>query len=195
MGEKTADRRTRKTRKAIFDAFAELLSEKELEKITVKELIDKADVSRVTFYNHYLDIYDLHDKFEESTMLEIASLVLELDTLSYKYFFTRLIGYVSENRSAFRMIFSPHSTNKMRFRLEDILEGLLLQLYLEVNEDAVQTEEIGYMIYYRAQGMISVIQKWIREEFRTTEENIIRLMTVLDGRTEEYFTSWMNKRK
>ena len=106
MGEKTADRRTRKTRKAIFDAFAELLSEKELEKITVKELIDKADVSRVTFYNHYLDIYDLHDKFEESTMLEIASLVLELDTLSYKDFFTRLIGYVSENRSAFRMIFS-----------------------------------------------------------------------------------------
>ena len=51
------------------------------------------------------------------------------------------------------------------------------------------------MIYYRAQGMISVIQKWVREEFRTTEENIIRLMTVLDGRTEEYFTSWMNKRK
>ena len=93
------------------------------------------------------------------------------------------------------MIFSPNSTNKMRFRLEDILEGLLLQLYLEVNEDAVQTEEIGYMIYYRAHGMISVIQKWVRDEYRTTEENIIRLMTVLDVRTEEYFTSWMNKRK
>jgi hypothetical protein len=93
------------------------------------------------------------------------------------------------------MIFSPNSTNKMRFRLENILEGLLLQLYLEVNEDAMQTEEIGYMIYYRAQGMISVIQKLVRDEYRTTEENIIRLMTVLDGRTEEYFTSWMNKRK
>ena len=195
MSDKTNDRRVRKTQKAIFDALAELLTKKELEKITVKEVIEKADVSRVTFYNHYLDIFDLHEKYEESIMLEIASLVLELDTVSYKDFFTRLISYVNENRSSFIMIFSPGSTNKMRLQLENMIEGLLMQLYLEGNEGVKQNDTIGYMNYYRAQGMISVIQKWVREEFRTTEENIIRLMTVLDGRTEEYFTSWMNKRK
>ena len=42
MNEKTEDRRTRKTKKAICDAFAELLTEKELHRITVKEIIDKA---------------------------------------------------------------------------------------------------------------------------------------------------------
>ena len=47
------DRRQRKTRELIFNAFTELLSEKEYEKITVGEIIQKADVGRATFYAHF----------------------------------------------------------------------------------------------------------------------------------------------
>ena len=47
------DRRQRKTRKAIFDAFTELLSQKSLNKITVGEIIERADVGRATFYSHF----------------------------------------------------------------------------------------------------------------------------------------------
>ena len=191
MSEKTNDRRVRKTQKAIFDALAELLTKKELEKITVKEVIERADVSRVTFYNHYLDIFDLQEKYEESIMLEIASLVLALDTTNYKDFFTKLINYVNENRSSFIMIFNPSSTNKMRSQLEKMIEGLLMQLYLEVNEEVKVNEVIGYMNYYRAQGMISVIQKWVRDGFKTPVEDLIRMMTILDGQTEECFAKLM----
>ena len=47
------DRRQRKTRKAIFAAFMELLSEKEFARITVAEIIERADISRATFYSHF----------------------------------------------------------------------------------------------------------------------------------------------
>lgn len=47
------DRRQRKSREAIFRAFTELLSEKELSRITVGEIIDRADVGRATFYAHF----------------------------------------------------------------------------------------------------------------------------------------------
>ncbi len=47
------DRRQRKTREAIFRAFTELLSKKEFSQITVREIIDRADVGRATFYAHF----------------------------------------------------------------------------------------------------------------------------------------------
>ena len=195
MSDKTNDRRTRKTKKAICRAFAELLMEKELHKITVKEIIEKADISRVTFYNHYLDVYDLHDKFEESIMLETASLVLELESLPYSEVFSKIIGFVDENRAAFRMIFSPNGTNKMRFSLGTLLEGLLRQLYFEKNEGAAADRNADYMIYYRAQGMILVLQKWVLNDFKEPADVITEIMTVLDGRTEENFEAWKKKKQ
>lgn len=47
------DRRQRKTRNAIFNAFSDLLSKKEYHRITVGEILDRADVGRATFYAHF----------------------------------------------------------------------------------------------------------------------------------------------
>ena len=47
------DRRQRKTREAIFRAFTELLSKKDFSRITVGEIIQRADVGRATFYSHF----------------------------------------------------------------------------------------------------------------------------------------------
>lgn len=45
------DRRVARTKKAIKNAFAELMSEKEISEITVKDIAETADVNRKTFYN------------------------------------------------------------------------------------------------------------------------------------------------
>ncbi len=47
------ERRLRKTRKAIFNAFTQLLSEKDFAHITVGEIIERADIGRATFYAHF----------------------------------------------------------------------------------------------------------------------------------------------
>lgn len=50
---KTPDRRVQKTRKAIYEAFAYLVVEKGYEKLSVQDVIDRANVGRSTFYSHY----------------------------------------------------------------------------------------------------------------------------------------------
>ena len=47
------DRRQRKTREAIFNSFIELLSKKNYSQITVGDIIEKADIGRATFYDHF----------------------------------------------------------------------------------------------------------------------------------------------
>jgi AcrR family transcriptional regulator len=47
------DRRQRKTRNAIFEAFIGLLSEKNYNQITVGQVIERADIGRATFYAHF----------------------------------------------------------------------------------------------------------------------------------------------
>ncbi len=53
------DRRSRRTRQALGDALVELMMEKGYEAISVKDIIEHADVGRSTFYSHYADKEEL----------------------------------------------------------------------------------------------------------------------------------------
>ena len=53
------DVRIKKTIKNIHKSFLELFKEKDYEKITVKELIEKAEISKKTFYRYYSSIDNL----------------------------------------------------------------------------------------------------------------------------------------
>ena len=59
MAEARTDRRVRRTRQLLRDALVELTLERGYDRITVQDILDKADVGRSTFYAHYRDKDDL----------------------------------------------------------------------------------------------------------------------------------------
>ncbi len=76
---KTVDRRTRKTKKAIRHAFAELLTQKDINDITIRDIADLADINRKTFYNHYAGIYQIVDEIENEIVLAFESVLEDVD--------------------------------------------------------------------------------------------------------------------
>lgn len=73
------NRTQQKTRNAIFNAFIELLSAKNYNRITVQEIIDKADVGRSTFYSHFETKDDLIKEYCTELFEHIFSKNMELE--------------------------------------------------------------------------------------------------------------------
>ena len=183
MSENTVDRRTLKTRKAIRDALSQLLTTKELHKVTVQEITEIADINRGTFYKHYLDIYDLYDKTENDILVDLGLMVLELKDLSSDEFFSHLINYIDENRTLFTMVFCPNTTGKLLAKFSHCLDGLFKQIEAEKHHSDLIDVNLSYRTFYRSQGCLAIIAKWVNEGFEEPKDFIIKTITELDKNT------------
>ena len=65
------DRRIKITKRLLKDAFTEMLKEKDIYHISIRELCEKADVNRTTFYKYYGNQFDLLDEMENDLLRSI----------------------------------------------------------------------------------------------------------------------------
>ena len=79
MKPKLEDRRVRRTKKLLKESFIELMSEKQIKDITVKDLTEHADLNRGTFYLHYLDIYDLLNQLEDEVIENVSMMIQDFN--------------------------------------------------------------------------------------------------------------------
>ncbi len=189
MAEKKLDKRALKTRRAITNALAELLSEKELRKITVQELSDSADVNRVTFYKHYLDIYDLYEKMEKDVLAELGMLILKYQESDSEDFASGMVDYIFNNPEIFKMIFSAHNTGVMRDKFGKMVEGLFRVMQSEKAGTDYSDRRLSYYCSYQASGCISVFEKWVRDNFDQPKDFIIKTITDLNKHIDDYICS------
>ncbi len=75
----STDRRIRKTQSALKSALAQLMENKRVKDISVRELTDLADVNRGTFYLHYKDVFDLLEQSENDLLAELHETISKFD--------------------------------------------------------------------------------------------------------------------
>lgn len=184
MDEKKTDRRTLKTKKAIYAAFISLLNQKELHKITVQDISDLADINRTTFYKHYLDVYDLYDKFEQDMLIEWGMLVLQMQELRSKEFFTKLIDYVEKNSDVFKVVFGSNAPANLRDKFVKMLEGLFQKIEAEKKGSDISNIKLSYQTSYRARGCIAVLTRWL-EDSNQSRDFIVQVLSELDVNVEK----------
>ena len=96
-----ANRSVRTTKKKLYNALIQLLQEKDLREITVRELTGLAGISRGTFYFHYADIYALMEQMEATQLEGLCSLldgiVPNASQEEVPYALVALFRYMEEN--------------------------------------------------------------------------------------------------
>lgn len=167
------------TKTALAEALKELLSTKPLDKITVKDLVEKCQVNRQTFYYHFQDIYDL---------------------LGWIYK-TEAVGAIRDNRSfdswqqGLLIIMTYVETHKMlcintykslgKEHLEAFLNQVLFELLGGVMDEVAQDHPLGtddrqFIVRFYSHAFTGVLLDWIKEGLKipaqVQADNIIRLM-------------------
>ena len=125
MGEKKEYRSAARSRRLINQAFLELLREKPFEKITVTDIVRRADINRSTFYAHYPDVRGLVEALMDQAVNQSVSLVANL---SFEELFLDPIPFLSgmleiglENRELYRLIGSSDFALRQVEKLKTIL--------------------------------------------------------------------------
>ncbi len=123
------DLRIQKTRQNIFQAFIKLREKYPLEKITVKELTEHAQISKQTFYLHYRDMYDLSECIEESMIQEMLNeLPYPENILTHTGEVTKQLFQKAINQGHnFRVVFSGSRVSALTEGLEASLKNALYE--------------------------------------------------------------------
>lgn len=96
---------SRKTKRLIKQVFAEMLSEKgEISKITIRELCERAEISRGAFYSHYDDIYGVAEDYENELIDIFFDNSRLLSPTNIEQFIDSVFEYVRENNENYKLL-------------------------------------------------------------------------------------------
>lgn len=152
------DLRTVKTKRNIKNAFIELRTKKPLERISVKELSEIAEISKATFYLHYRDIYDLSDQLQKEVIRDILN-NLEQPELFLKdtTAFTRELFHAFYARQTLiNILFSGSQSSVLPLSIEEELMEYIFHLMPSARDDA----KFRISLTYRILGGFHVYQKY-----------------------------------
>ena len=137
------DIRIEKTKTAIHNTFLELRSRKPLEKITIKELCEKAQINKSTFYSHYKDIYDLSDQLETEVVTSVIETIPNPANCLEENLF---LGYLSRD-SIIRILFSGTRAGELVRKVEYQLKKILFEAHPEYKQDPSVNVVLSYTVY------------------------------------------------
>ncbi len=166
------DLRQQRTRRSIINAFLTLRSEKTLEKITVRELADKAVIHKATFYLHYHDIYELSESLEKEVIDDIlhglsdpAMLLTDADRFNEE-----LYCLLMANESLLSILFSDSRAGMLATRLE-----ARLKQYIFARHQDWDTLEINVILTYLIQGAYCAYM-----QYRSTDaKEVLRMINTM----------------
>lgn len=157
----TLDLRIKRTQKAIKEAFFILVEEKGFEHISVKDITDKAMISRNTFYLHYEDKYDLLNKICDELMRKLffgtgkqirREQLLRVDIDSAARIMKMGDSIIVEDKDAYRILLTSSGSDLIIKKIQDIIRRAL---------DLIKDDIEGiseFSIEYIVSGMTGLIK-------------------------------------
>lgn len=181
------DRRQSKTRQAIIDAFVKLLAKHSYEKVSVKDIIDAANVGRSTFYSHF----ETKDELSRQICLELfqhifSSSIPPCSThnfsdkpLNAHNRIAHILYHLRDKRIYYLGIINYDDGHLfLRFFYDYMLENIQIVITGSKQDELTRIPET-FIVSHLASSLISVIRWWLKTGMREEPEVVADYYTTL----------------
>ncbi len=182
------DRRVKYSKMVLRESFIQLLSEKDISQITIKEICENADVNRATFYAHYSDQYDLMRKLENELLDNVGAYLYDCkkagvapsrdcDWEKTVEMVEKIFDYIRENAQLCKLLLNDRGDLSFQKRImmlvyDDIIDSL-------IKDRGITKEEAEYTYAFAITGCVGAAQKWLENDLthsgRFMADLIVRL--------------------
>lgn len=129
-GGKAEYRSAIRSRRMIREAYAALLKEKDLSKITVTDIVKRADINRATFYAHYPDVRGVTEEIENEIIAKMLDVLKEFE---FRNFFRnptplllQLSRYLEEDAEFYRILIQANGSEIFMEKLKKVFTDYML---------------------------------------------------------------------
>ena len=176
------DRRQIKTRQAIFSAFTKLLETKRYEKITVQEILDKANIGRSTFYAHFETkdellkavCRELFGHIIDSTMDKTHTHGLYTNGDAPPSVFCHLLQHLEENDNNILELLSCESSEIFLRYFKDSLNELVQTQFVSHSRRQNQDLPQDFLVNHISGSFVEMVLWWLKDQKRHTPEELDR---------------------
>ena len=167
-----------RTKIALEAAMQELLREKPLEQIRVRELADRCGIRRQSFYYHFNDVYELLDW---SISREREHLLRRQEEfVTWQQVYLDLQQYMAENRAYYQTILRIRGRERLRELLapvfQNVMDGLDDYYRKNIPEDMTVQMEKEFSVWQENKINLAqvLLEAWINGSVDITPEDVIR---------------------
>lgn len=179
-----------RSKNLIKKAVAKLIHEKNIQKITVSDIIRKADISRGTFYAHFADVSSVIEQIESEEIRNLIDYVerfgFENITTDTERFIELLCEYLSRDMEYYRMLTQSNILNNFIWRLVDVYYEKLFNAIM-VDKAVENKDEVHLYLVYITSGAKTVIIAWLNGEVKGTPAEIAKALAKLIQLNQKYY--------
>ena len=176
MAEKKEYRSARRSRRFIRQSFMELLKEKKLEKITVTDIVNRADINRSTFYAHYADVRALMEEIQQEVVERSINLFREADFLELLRspipFLKKMVEIANENRELYTLLGKHVLAVSQIEQIKVMLVEKAMNLST-IPEEIRSQKNFEIRVNFFVGGIINVYQQYLMGSLDATTDEII----------------------
>ena len=194
MAEKKEYRSAIRSRRLIRAALLELLQEKKFEKITVTDIVKRADINRSTFYAHYPDVMGLLEELMEDTVNRSIDLVSGIDMRQFLEepmpVLEKLIAIGEENMEIYKLLgnsdFAMRQVERMKNVLVENAAGAV-----NIPEHIRKSGTFYIHMHFFVGGILNVYQQWILGDLDSSPDEIMKHLAELILNNKPMYMNWM----